>query len=381
MRPRSSVLTLLTADGVPTVEAVDRLIADHEVPLTQDGRTVFLYRGEAHSVRLHHWIWGLPSSQPFGHVDGTDLWFLELELPLASRIEYKLEVETDHGTTLIHDPLNPRIAPDPFGGNSVLQTRGYETPEWTRPDPESRPGTLDELELESRAFGDRRRVSVYLPARFRRRRTYPLLVVHDGGDYLEYSSLKPVLDNLIHRLEIASMVVALTHPVERLSEYPDNPTHARFLTDELVPELENRFPLSADPARRGLMGASFGAVAALAAAWRDPGTWGRLLLQSGSFAFTDVGAHSRAPVFDPVVEFVNAFRADPRRVADKVFVSCGVYESLIYENRSLLPLLQSTGMDVRFVESRDGHNWEAWRDRLREGLSFLFPGPLRLVYE
>jgi enterochelin esterase family protein len=371
----------LTDDGVPTPDAVDGLLADHEFPLTQDGRTTFLYRGAARRVRLHHWIWGLPSSQPFDRIDGTDLWFLELELPRASRIEYKLEVETDGGTELVHDPLNPRIASDPFGGNSVLQTDGYEAPEWTRTDPESRPGTLDEIELDSRAYGDRRRVSVYLPARFRRRRTYPMLVVHDGGDYLEYSSLKTVLDNLIHRLEIPAMVVALTHPVERLLEYPDNPAHARFLADELVPELESRFPLSDDPARRGLMGASFGAVASLAAAWRAPGAWGRLLLQSGSFAFTDVGEHTRAPVFDPVVEFVNAFRADPRRVADRVFVSCGVYESLIYENRSLIPLLQSTGMNVRYVEGRDGHNWEAWRDRLREGLSFLFPGPLLLVYE
>jgi enterochelin esterase family protein len=82
-----------------------------------------------------------------------------------------------------------------------------------------------------------------------------------------------------------------------------------------------------------------------------------------------------------VVKFVNAFREAPGRPAERVFVSCGVYESLIYENRSLQPLLASTGMEVRYAEARDGHNWENWRDRLREGLSFLFPGPLWLVYE
>ena len=82
-----------------------------------------------------------------------------------------------------------------------------------------------------------------------------------------------------------------------------------------------------------------------------------------------------------MVKFVNAFRADPGTPAEKIFMSCGRYESLIYENRSMLPLLQSTGMNVRYTESRDGHNWENWRDRLREGLSWLFPGPLWLVYE
>jgi enterochelin esterase family protein len=129
------------------------------------------------------------------------------------------------------------------------------------------------------------------------------------------------------------------------------------------------------------MGASFGAVASLAAAWRHPGYFGRLLLQSGSFAFTDIGPQRRGPAFDSVVRFVNAYRNRPRRLAERVFVSCGTFESLIYENRSMVPLLQSTGMQVRYVEARDGHNWENWRDRLREGLSWLFPGPLWMVYE
>ena len=34
-----------------------------------------------------------------------------------------------------------------------------------------------------------------------------------------------------------------------------------------------------------------------------------------------------------------------------------------------------------YEEARDGHNWENWRDRLRSGLSWLFPGPLWMVYE
>jgi enterochelin esterase family protein len=129
------------------------------------------------------------------------------------------------------------------------------------------------------------------------------------------------------------------------------------------------------------MGASFGAVAAFSNAVRNPGFFGRLLLQSGSFAFSDIGDHERGPLFDPVVEFMNRYREDPIAVTRKLFMSCGMYESLIYENRSLVPILTSTGMDVRYVESRDGHNWENWRDRLREGLSWLFPGPLWMVYE
>jgi enterochelin esterase family protein len=235
--------------------------------------------------------------------------------------------------------------------------------------------------LHSDVFGDLRPVQVYVPARFRELRRYPLLIVHDGRDYVRYSGLRTVLDNLIHRLEIPPLVVALTQSPQRLTEYADDPRHARFLVDELVPLLESSYPLVRTPSARGLMGASFGAVASLSAAWRHPGFFGKLLLQSGSFAFTDIGAHDGGPVFDTVVDFVNAFRAAPGRAAEQMFVSCGTYESLIYYNRSLVPVLQASGVDVKYVESRDGHNWENWRDRLREGLSWLFPGPLWMVYE
>jgi len=190
-----------------------------------------------------------------------------------------------------------------------------------------------------------------------------------------------VLDTLIHRQEIADMVVALLDPEDRFAEYGASDAHARFVNDELVPVLEDELPLIATPRGRCLMGASLGAVASLHTAAANPGFWGNLLLQSGSFAFTDIGDHPHGPVYDDIVPFVNAFRREPTRVSERVFVSCGVYESLIYENRSLAPLLQATGSELRFVEARDGHNWENWRDRLREGLSWLFPGPLWMVYE
>ena len=361
--------------------AVDAFLAEHSFPLVEGPSVTFVWHGEADAVHLRHWIYGLPATQAFHRIAASDLWYLIVELPSGSRVEYKLEIVRGPTRQWIADPLNGQLARDPFGANSVCQATGYEVPGWVAENPEARPGTLEEIPIRSRKLRRTVPVLLYYPARYRTQRRYPLLIVHDGGDYLSYSSLKTVLDNLIHRLEIPGLVAAMIRPGDRLREYADDPAHAGFLAEELVPELEKRLPLEGTRAGRCLMGASFGAVASLAAAWRYPETFGRLLLQSGSFAFTDIGVHEGGPVLDPVVDFVNAFRDRPCAVAEKVFVSCGTYESLIYENRSLVPLLQSTGMEVRYVEARDGHNWENWRDRLREGLSWLFPGPLWMVYE
>lgn len=369
------------AAGPRTPEAVDAFIARGKFPLVEGAAITFVYRGEAEAVNLKHWVFGLPALQPLARLAETELWYLTLEVPERSRIEYKLEVVRHSRGEWIEDPLNPHSARDPLGVNSVAHAVGYAVPEWTRPDREAPGGTLDEIRFDSQVFG-RRGVGLYLPARYRRTRRYPLLIVHDGDDYLQYAGLGTILDNLIHRREIPELIVALTTSPNRLGEYAADLRHARFVTDELVPNLERTLPLEGHPHGRCLMGASFGAVAALTTALYRPGYYGRLLLQSGSFAFTDIGEHNpRGPLFDPIVKLVNHYRARPIAMSERVFLSCGIYESQIYENRSLAPIFAATGMEVRYAEARDGHNWENWRDRLREGLSWLFPGPLLLVYE
>ncbi len=379
-RPRLAIRALARQPRHTRAE-IDAFLAAHDFPLVEGTTVTFVWRGRATEVNLQHWVFGLAASQAFRRLGRTDLWYLTMELPEGSRVEYKIEVVRGAERHWIEDPLNDARARDPFGANSVCQCAGYVVPDWTLHRADTRPGRIEDRTIESRAWGGPRPVKLYFPARYLPTRSYPLLVVHDGPDYLEYAGLKTVLDNLIHRLEIPSMIVAFTGSDDRLAEYADSEAQARFLVEDLVPTLEAELPLEGRPAARGLMGASFGAVATLSAAARYPGFFGRLLLQSGSFAFSDIGEHARGPAFDPVADFINAYRDDPIRVAEKVFVSCGTYESLIYENRSLVPLLQAAGMTVRYVEARDGHNWENWRDRLREGLSWLFPGPLWMVYE
>jgi len=362
-------------------EMIDEFLAVHGSPVVEGTTVTFFWRGEAEEVRLRHFVFGLPSAQRFKRVEGTDLWWYAFEVPKGSRFEYKIEVHREGRRSLLRDPLNPRIAHDPFGSNSVCATTGYETPEWTFPDPEARPGTLEVVEVPSRLHETPQRVVLYKPARLRPTRRYRLLVVFDGEDYLRFAGLKTVLDNLIHRSELPPLMVALTQSPERMLDYAANPVHAAWVGEELLPWLEERLPLRDRPADRCLMGASLGAVAAMYAAAAHPTLFGRLLLQSGSFAFSDHGEAADHPRMAPVLDFINAWRANPTRLAEKVYLSCGVYESLIYHNRSLVPRLTEADMEVRFAEARDGHNWEGWRDRLREALTWLFPGPIGLVYE
>ena len=300
---RSAINRLRAAK--PDAAAVDRFVARftarHEVPIVEGERCTFLWRGEADAVHLVQRIVGLPDRIPLRRLPDTDLWYAVLELPEGSRINYQFDVRHGDHVECTNDPLNPKVSYSPVGSSSVCFAHGYRTPEWTFPDPDARPGELTELVVRSRALRRDCPVTVYLPARFRRTASYPLLVVYDGGDFLQYAAAKTVLDNLIHRLDVAEVVVAFVSPGDRLVEYANSAVYSRFVTRELVPRLEAELPLIGSRAGRCLLGSSFGAVAALSAAYRAPDVYGNLVLMSGSFVFTDIAGadHGGGPRLRP----------------------------------------------------------------------------------
>jgi enterochelin esterase-like enzyme len=357
-------------------DALDaRLAAGESFPIVDDQLCTFAFHAPAIGVRLVHFGVGFPEDLRFELLDeNSDWWLLSLELPRASRLEYKLEVRDSFGTRVVEDPLNWRAASHPFGANSVCEAASYATPEWSIAREDVPTGSIHDVSLQSTALGRQTAASVYLPAGYRPdpEQPYPLVIIHDGPDYLRFAGASTVVDNLVHGGVMPPSVVAFVHPGERLVEYADDVRHHTYLASELLPQLERELPAGGESARRCLVGSSFGAVASLSAAVHSPGTFGRLLLQSGSFAGAGTGCWPRPePLWRPVKQFVRRFLDDPSAAAQRVYVTCGVFESLICENRALVPALQATGMDVHFDESLDGHNWESWRDSLGAALPAL----------
>ncbi len=377
---QQGALARLRSDGA-TPEAIDQLLHEQRIPIVEGPSCTFLWRGEADWVGVEHRTMGVPIPLPLRRLKGTDLWHVTIELPRGARIQYRYLIRRGDNTESMNDPLNPRVVGDAIGSQSVLETDGYVTPDWAYPDPAAVAGELLDVRLTSKALRRDAQITLYVPARRHRDRRMPLLVVHDGGDFLNYSSMGIVLDNLMHRHLMADCVVAFTHPGDRLREYAASAAHSRFLTSELIPHLEGSLQLVGNPRGRVLMGASFGGVAALAAAVRAPGFYGGLLLELPSLRFGgEAGARAYGPVFEPVVKFVNAVRAKPPRVADRIFLTYGVFEPLAEPDRAMVDVLGQMTGDLRVVEALDGHNWINWRDRLLDGLGWLFPGDARLIY-
>src|SRR5207302_1997932 len=132
----------------------------------------------------------------------------------------------------------------------------------------------------------------------------PLLVVHDGPEYAQYSALLRLLDSLVAFGVIPPLRAALLPPpLARNQTYSASTRYARALVEEWLPHLQDAAPSAIRPVG---MGASLGALAMLHAHWLRPGSLGGLFLQSGTYFRRRLDSHeSEFTRFARIARFVS----------------------------------------------------------------------------
>lgn len=192
--------------------------------------------------------------------------------------------------------------------------------------------------------------------------------MHDGPEFVRYAGLARCLDWLISAQLIPPLVALLHRPHARNVEYVDNPDHVQHLFGEVLPLLRSKVQF--EGVYSG--GASLGAVASLFASFREPGSFDGLMLQSGSFVWELGGPFKRGPVLAPVTIGLPEVLEDPDRLPRRLVMSCGTYDGLVEDHRTLVPHLMNAHPDVTYSEINAGHHWRCWRDRLQADLLSLF---------
>ncbi len=160
------------------------------------------------------------------------------------------------------------------------------------------------FEFHSRIIpGTVRRYWVHVPAGYDGREPANLLVFHDGHRAINPGGslrVPDVLDNLVHRGDIPPTIGVFVTPGHRARHWPEaigyaNPdnraqeydalddAYARMLVDELLPQVQRRYRISDDPARRAIGGTSSGAIAAFTVAWHRPQVFANVISFIGSY--------------------------------------------------------------------------------------------------
>ena len=282
-------------------------------------------------------------------------WRLRFPRPRADRLEYLLEIDGRMTT----DPTNPLRAPGPFGDKSVVEWPEYEPPRWL--DTAAPNGTVEPVDVRCRRLGATVRVLLYATSE-RPPPGAPLLVVHDGPEYAQYSQLTRFLDAMVSEARIPPLWAALVPPVDRNQTYSASARYAHALAHELLPALRGRAPHGP---RIGI-GASLGALAMLHGQLRHPESFDGLLLQSGSFFRQRWDRVESSFVrYRRITRFVGTVlrgSGEPAPAPIPVVVTCGAAEENLANNRAVAAALVRQGYPVTLGEVADAHNWVCWRD-------------------
>ena len=171
------------------------------------------------------------------------------------------------------------------------QLEVYETHPDSREKPGVPKGTTRQMPpWESRIFaGTKRDWWVYVPAQYKPDSPAAVMVFQDGNSYREY--VPTVFDNLIAQGDMPVTVGIFIQPglfeggrSNRSFEYDTlSDQYARFLLEEILPEVEKTTRLRKDPAGRAIAGASSGGICAFTVAWERPNEFGKVVSWIGSF--------------------------------------------------------------------------------------------------
>jgi enterochelin esterase family protein len=143
---------------------------------------------------------------------------------------------------------------------------------------------------------------IYVPAQYSGGTPANVLVFQDGARAINATGslrVPQVLENLVHKKDIPVTIGIFITPGQRGDVFPDigtgnpnnraqeydavNDTYARFLIEELLPEVGKKYRLTDDPARRAIGGTSSGAICAFTVAWHRPDAFRNVISGIGSY--------------------------------------------------------------------------------------------------
>ena len=248
-------------------------------------------------------------------------------------------------------------------------------PAW-QPPPEAlvKPGVpqgkiIEMPEWESRVFPNTTRAwSIYVPAQYQADQPAALMVFQDGERMRSLKGrwrIPTVFDNLIAQGKMPVTIAVFIDPghdkdrprrgnksSNRGYEYDSlGNRYSNFLMDEILPEVERRFTITADPDLRAIGGSSSGAICAFTVAWERPDQFRKVYSNVGSFTNLRGGDVYPAWIRKTAPKPLRVYQADTSGDNDNA------YGSWPLANQRLASALQYMGYDSRLDWAEGyGHN-------------------------
>jgi enterochelin esterase-like enzyme len=384
----------ISEQGAPIIEyAAD---SDHEMLVTmlwratEETRNVFVFRlGDV--------------SKPMTRLLDTDLWYKTFRLQKGARFTYHLATNLPDPKewggverfvrVVRNDPLNPlqfaqrsnEFNPYEVTFFSAVELPFAEPQTWTVTRSNVPAGRLQRDKFTSKLLGNERPIWIYTPHRYAAgKKPYPLLVLTDGGSYVNTARVATTLDNLIAAGLIHPLIAVMVENPDRWRELSCSSAYADFLAQEIVPWARANYHATDRPEQTIIGGTSLGGLQAAFVGLKHSEVFGNVLSQSGSFGWKPDG--EKEP------EWLNRQFAASPRLPLRFSFEAGLLEgtwwwrslvpappngppvvdpTLLAANRNLRDTLQNKGYAVHYTEFNGNHTLLNWRGTLANHLIAL----------
>ena len=223
----------------------------------------------------------------------------------------------------------------------------------------------DDIRISSNVLGYDLQYRVYLPDGHEPQDEYPVMFLTDGHNYLRRGNMDSVLDELIGKNQIAPVVAVFVDPRNpdnlednrRRRQFLCNEDYLVFFIEELIPAIESAYPVIKNREGRTVMGLSFG------------GTNAACFGLMGYDIFAGIGMQS--PANHPIPNLLPAYQSLPM-LPLKIFLSTGTPNDNTSANRDFHEILEAKHYLMKYIEVREGHNWDNWGPLLDDALMFFY---------
>ncbi len=257
-------------------------------------------------------------------------------------------------------------------------------------DPDSLPqegvprGEVTQQQWESKIFpGTVRDCWVYVPKQYDAAKPAGVMVFQDGGSYVKTNGdfrTPIVFDNLIHKKEMPVTIGIFINPGKVPPAEPDQKPrdnrsfeydslgdqYARFLLEEILPEVGRKYNLTKDPEGRAICGISSGGICAWTVAWERPDAFRKVLSHVGSFTNIRGGHVYPALIRKTEKKPIRVFLQDGANDLDNL------HGNWPLANQEMAAALKFANYDYKFEFGAGAHNGKHGGAILPESLKWLW---------
>lgn len=332
-------------------------------------------------------------STDLARLGDTDLWYRSAIVSKKLRGLYFMAADTDEegdwqDENAILDKFNPLIYTCPVDNENpedvcllnakenILEMPDAATKEWVQPRTDGKKGNTELFRFRFKENEELRRVWIYTPYNYEELKDpCGLVVFTDGWEYVNLVKAPEILDNLIANGNIDPVCSIFIESSEnRLQELTCNDNFLKFICEDILTWAKKQYRISDDKDRTVIAGLSLGGQFAAYAALKRSDIFGRVLSQSGAFAWNRDNNGKVTMDKDGNSNLIDMYNKSDVIDVD-FYMNIGSLENFmtghVKASENMVKTLKNKDYRVLSETFTGAHIYYDWQDTLADGINFL----------